>query len=36
VHWKETLVLSIFVTAGAVAIFSWGLEMPYRLFWWSD
>jgi hypothetical protein len=36
VHWKETLVLSVFVTAGAVAIFSYGLEMPYRLFWWSD
>ena len=35
VHWKETLVLSVFVTAGAVAIFSYGLEMPYRLFWWS-
>jgi hypothetical protein len=36
VRWKETLLLSIFVTAGAVAIFSYGLEMPYRLFWWSD
>jgi hypothetical protein len=35
VHWKETLVLSVLVTAGAVAIFSYGLEMPYRLFWWS-
>jgi hypothetical protein len=36
VHWRETILLSIFVTAGAVAIFSYGLEMPYRLFWWSD
>jgi putative tricarboxylic transport membrane protein len=36
VHWKETLLLSIFVTAGAVAIFCYGLEMPYRLFWWSN
>jgi hypothetical protein len=36
VHWRETIVLSIFVTAGAVAIFSYGLEMPYRLFWWSN
>ena len=36
VHWKETLVLSIFLTAAAVAIFSYGLELPYRLFWWSE
>lgn len=35
VHWKETLLLSVFVTAGAVAIFSYGLGMPYPLFWWS-
>ena len=35
VHWLETILLSIFVTAGAVAIFIYGLEMPYRLFWWS-
>jgi len=35
VHWRETILLSILVTAGAVAIFSYGLEMPYRLFWWS-
>lgn len=35
VHWKETILLSIFVTAGAVAIFVYGLELPYRLFWWS-
>lgn len=36
VHWRETILLSIFVTAGAVAIFSYGLGLPYRLFWWSD
>lgn len=36
IHWRETLILSILVTAGAVAIFSYGLEMPYRLFWWSN
>jgi hypothetical protein len=36
VHWGETILLSIFVTAGAVAIFSYGLGLPYRLFWWSD
>ena len=35
VHWRETIVLSIFVTAGAVAIFSYGIGVPYRLFWWS-
>ena len=35
VHWLETIVLSVFVTAAAVAIFSWGLALPYRLFWWS-
>jgi hypothetical protein len=35
VHWRETILLSIFVTAGAVAIFSYGIGMPYRLFWWS-
>ena len=36
VRWKETLLLAVLVTAGAVAIFSYGLELPYRLFWWSD
>ena len=36
VHWRETLLLSIFVTGGAVAIFVYGLGLPYRLFWWSS
>lgn len=36
VHWGETLLLSIFVTAGAVGIFYYGIELPYRLFPWSD
>jgi Tripartite tricarboxylate transporter TctB family len=36
VHWRETLLLSVAVTAGAVAIFSYGLGMPYPLFWWSN
>jgi hypothetical protein len=36
VRWRETLLLSVFVTAGAVAIFSFGLDLPYRLFWWSN
>jgi hypothetical protein len=35
VHWRETVLLSIFVTAGAVAIFVYGLGLPYPLFWWS-
>ena len=35
VHWLETIVLSVFVTAGAVAIFYYGIELPYPLFWWS-
>ena len=35
VHWRETILLSIFLTAGAVAIFVYGLELPYRLFWWG-
>ncbi|MBM3341225.1 MAG: tripartite tricarboxylate transporter TctB family protein [Betaproteobacteria bacterium] len=35
VRWGETLVLAVVLTAAAVAIFSYGLELPYRLFWWS-
>jgi hypothetical protein len=35
VNWRETLLLGVFVTAAAVAIFSYGIGMPYRLFWWS-
>ena len=35
VHWRETILLSVFVTAGAVAIFSYGIGLPYPLFWWS-
>lgn len=35
VHWRETVLLSLGVTAGAVAIFTYGLGMPYPLFWWS-
>ena len=36
VRWLETILLSVFLTAACVAIFSYGLELPYRLFWWSD
>jgi Tripartite tricarboxylate transporter TctB family len=35
VKWRETILLGIFVTAGAVAIFSYGLGAPYPLFWWN-
>ena len=35
VRWRETIVLSVFVTAGAVAIFHFGLGLPYPLFWWN-
>ena len=35
VHWLETALLSLFLTVGSVAIFVYGLGMPYRLFWWS-
>src|SRR5262245_43907934 len=31
VHWRETILLSIFVTAAATAIFIFGLGLPYRL-----
>ena len=36
VNWRETLLLGIFVTAAAVAIFSYGIGLPYKLFWWSE
>ena len=35
VRWRETILLSVGVTAGAVAIFYYGLGMPFDLFWWS-
>jgi hypothetical protein len=35
VNWRETILLAVFVTAGAVAIFSYGLGAPYPLFWWG-
>lgn len=36
VHWLETLVLAVCVTAGAIGIFSYGIGLPYKLFWWSN
>ena len=35
VHWRETILLSVFLTTAAVGVFSFGLGLPYRLFWWS-
>jgi hypothetical protein len=29
-------VLATCVTAAAVLVFIYGIELPYRLFWWSD
>ena len=31
----EALALAAVLAAGAVAIFIYGIELPYRLFWWS-
>ena len=35
VHWLETIILSVFVTVGCVALFIYGIGLPYRLFWWE-
>lgn len=32
--WKEVLVLSVVLVAGATGIFIYGIELPYPLFWW--
>jgi hypothetical protein len=36
VNWRETVLRGSCVTAAAVAIFSYGLGVPYPLFWWSQ
>ena len=33
-RWKEVIVLSVVLIAGAVGIFIDGIELPYPLFWW--
>jgi len=33
-NWKECLMLTAVLTLGTVAVFIWGLDMPYPLFWW--
>lgn len=33
-HWFETLWLAGVLVLGTTAVFIWGLEMPYPLFWW--
>jgi hypothetical protein len=36
VRWLETLLLAVGVSAAAVAIFVYGIGLPYKLFWWSE
>lgn len=31
---KEVLVMSVVLIAGSWALFIWGLELPFPLFWW--
>jgi hypothetical protein len=33
-HWLESLGLAVVLVLGTVAVFIWGLDMPYPLFWW--
>ena len=35
VQWVETVLVAIFLTIGCVALFIYGIGLPYRLFWWS-
>ena len=32
--WKEALVMTLLLLAGSWALFIWGLEVPFQLFWW--
>jgi len=36
VHILETVLLAIIVPAACVAVFIYGLGLPYRLFWWGN
>ena len=33
-HFKEVLMMSVFLIIGSWALFIWGLELPFPLFWW--
>jgi hypothetical protein len=33
-RWKEVLIMSVILIAGAVGVFIYGIELPYPLFWW--
>ena len=35
VHWLEMIILSVFLTAGCVGLFIYGIGLPYKLFWWE-
>jgi hypothetical protein len=34
IRWLEVLIFTIVLVAGAVAIFIYGIGLPYQLFWW--
>ncbi len=33
-NWKEVLIMSVALIAGAVGVFIYGIDLPYPLFWW--
>jgi len=35
VHLREAVLVSLFLAAASVALFIYGLGLPFRLFWWS-
>ncbi|HEX6002678.1 MAG TPA: tripartite tricarboxylate transporter TctB family protein [Burkholderiales bacterium] len=32
--WRDVLIMSAVLIAGSVAVFIYGIELPYPLFWW--
>ncbi|MPZ45145.1 MAG: tripartite tricarboxylate transporter TctB family protein [Betaproteobacteria bacterium] len=34
IKWLELLIVTIALVAGAVAVFIYGIGLPYQLFWW--
>jgi hypothetical protein len=32
--WKDVLIMSAILIAGSVAVFIYGIDLPYPLFWW--
>jgi hypothetical protein len=33
-NWKETVIMTALLVAGSWALFIWGLEVQFQLFWW--